>query len=180
MREVVIPALVAAIVTLGIEFFAKPSLEARKERITERFRGQREARRHFRALAFELGRVLVYLDSESADVPPDFRGARLRVMRGSMRSHLDSMVTELAPGLESRDSFVEDALLEFAALCEVYLMSASEDEAASLDIAGELLNPLADLVSEAIRAPAWRQRKRRRIQAAIDALPGSGAAKTSP
>ena len=42
---VLIPALVAALVTLVIEYVAKPYLEVRKDQITERYADMREVAR---------------------------------------------------------------------------------------------------------------------------------------
>lgn len=60
MEDIWVPAVVAAAVTLAIEYVAKPSLEARKDRILDAWRGVR----HLRASVQHLYRSVIYLSSE--------------------------------------------------------------------------------------------------------------------
>lgn len=56
LSSVLIPALVAAVVTLFVEYLAKPHLEVRKERVLHRHRCAQELREAFSKLSFEVGR----------------------------------------------------------------------------------------------------------------------------
>jgi hypothetical protein len=56
MEPALVSAAVAAVVTLLIELIAKPSIDARKERILHRHRQSREVRRRLGQLAFAIGR----------------------------------------------------------------------------------------------------------------------------
>lgn len=60
MNEILVPAAVAAAVTLVIEYVAKPSLEARKDRILHAWRNVRR----LRASVHHLYRSVIYLSSE--------------------------------------------------------------------------------------------------------------------
>lgn len=77
---VLISAGVAAVVglctTLALEFFAKPHLEARKERVLERLRERRE----FAALCREFAYLMV-LEREEQDIP------RYHELRGQLSRH---------------------------------------------------------------------------------------------
>ncbi|WP_146159621.1 hypothetical protein [Allonocardiopsis opalescens] len=57
ITTVLIPAAVAVCTTLLVEYFAKPWLEARKERILEAHRARREAAAVGRRIYFDLGRL---------------------------------------------------------------------------------------------------------------------------
>ena len=58
VQAVLTSALVAAVVTLGIEFFAKPRLEARRDRVLEQYRRHRAVRQHADVLTHWLGRLI--------------------------------------------------------------------------------------------------------------------------
>lgn len=59
MQTALISALTAAFVTLALEFFAKPSLEARKDRILEGARARRAALGHIEGMAGAIYRLRV-------------------------------------------------------------------------------------------------------------------------
>jgi|ERR1035437_3886897 hypothetical protein len=113
MGNVVVPALVAAVVTPGIEFFAKPSLEARKERITEKHRAERDARRHFRVLSFHLGRLLAWMKEDPAERLPE----QMQSIERDLTAALDQMVEAIARSETASDDLAEDCLSTFGSAC---------------------------------------------------------------
>lgn len=173
MRDVVVPALVAAVVTLGIEFFAKPSLEARKERITERHRAERDARRHFRVLSFHFGRRLVSARDESARIPE-----LMQLIEPDMKTALDQMFEAIARSETASDDLAQDCLLEFGSACRAYLIMREHghltQEAADRMVLS-VLDPLSDIAGEAVDAPSWRLLRRKRIRSKLaDLSPMAG------
>jgi hypothetical protein len=162
MRDLVLPALVAAIVTLGIEYFAKPSLEARKERLMERHRAGREARRSFRVLSFQFGRLAAWAEIRS----PAMDERRPGIER-ELRVALDEVLGRLAATEAPDDDLGQEALSQFAAVCEAYLVMAAANHLSPSDAAlmvKEQMEPRHDLAEEGLHVPRWRFLRRRRIR----------------
>ena len=171
VSKFVIPALVAALVTLVIEYFAKPQLEARKERITERHRIRRETRSHFRLLSYHFGRLLVYAQRGDDDVLDAMRGLRFQEVLDPLRNHTDALRDALARQEGMDDTIAEDSLLECIAASEALLLlydSGREEQADQFAI--RIVDPLFDLAADAGSTTWWRPVRRRRLRTQLSGL----------
>jgi hypothetical protein len=177
MGQVLVPALVAAVVTLGIEFFAKPSLEARKERITQGHRAERDVRRHFRLLSFHLGRLMSWTRKASADRLPE----QIQSIERDMKAPLDQMIEAIAQSEEASEGLARDCLLQFGSACTAYLIMAEQShlsQEAGDRMVQSVLSPLSDIADEAVHTSSWRLIRRKRIRSKLADLsnPGAGEA----
>jgi hypothetical protein len=159
MSSVLVPALVAAVVTLGIEFFAKPSLEARKDRIVDRYRGRRAAKTNLRALSFRYGQLIEMLENPV--------GARIEhtgdEVNGAIRERVDALVRSLADGGEALDHDDMQALSSLTAGWAAYLhLSDHHEPHDGLLRFLHRLEPIDDAVNEVFALPRWRRVARRR------------------
>jgi hypothetical protein len=171
IRTVITSAIVAAIVTLSIEYLAKPRLEARKERILEDARFWRKLRASANLIAYDVGALLA-IARDRAYAFPD-RVAKL---------HLALETSHAEFGEWWKQSEVEDEGLEFDLLInlyagiEAYLYMMKHDQSqAELDrMLEENFSPLVDVVAEGLDAPKWRPIKRMRVARRFEALRMAG------
>lgn len=113
VEQIVIPALVAAIVTLGIEYFAKPQLEARKERILARARTRAEVHRQVQRIGYFLG----YLDGTD-NVGAPVRGQAREDLAAALVA-LDEVLIECPPRPSEAQEF--DRIPDLRRECRQYL-----------------------------------------------------------
>jgi hypothetical protein len=164
MREVLISALVAAVVTLGIEFFAKPSLEARKERILGRHRLKGDLLKYFRRVGYRLGSLAAH----------DELGAPVKgPARADMAEDLAQLRTLLIDHPTPGDDLSYRCLSAFESECRAYLQrwQRGEDQAGVVE---QRLSPAFFRAAEALATPQWRIHKRRKLRTSLEQdTPGS-------
>jgi hypothetical protein len=147
-------ALVAAFVTLLIEFMAKPRLEARKERIVEEYSNTRALIRALNLCQYHIGRFVVHLDSPS-------RTQIDHLLFLNVKEDLSSASVELQRILlegELRIHYFLENLLEY--FCEsLYLWRVLEQQQVQLSEIEELfvgrIEPLCDLLAEVSVWNSW-------------------------
>lgn len=67
VANLLVAALVSAVVALGVEWLAKPRLEARKERLLQRFGAHHEVRRLLDDILFDATKLTVYASTATQD-----------------------------------------------------------------------------------------------------------------
>lgn len=147
-------ALVAAFVTLSIEWAAKPRLEARKERILERARASRRVRQ---TLANLVRSAASWPSPEMWVEAPSEAERRLEAVR-AMARNLEEADVDWAV---STDSGALHALSSLAGFVQGSLFNVSgsrRGEAAAAAIR-EVASPLLDWIS----TPRWRTLRRRKL-----------------
>lgn len=166
-QQVIVPALVAAIVAFMVEFAAKPSLEARKERILRRHRRLWDLHRLLVQHFFLLGQIEVAL---AEDYPaPERRESLLRKSEDHLQL-LDDYVHD--PSLPVPEE-VQELLRTIAFVSEIVVTASRQGR---LEVARErnrALDDALDLADAYLEAPRWRVIKRRRIRRDVLAKPTS-------
>jgi hypothetical protein len=164
MRTFIVPALVAAVVALGIEYLAKPRLEVRKERILARHRDTRTAIGNINSLLYVCGRLSALLES-GLSLPgrtQDFRADMLAEAKAYM---VVSARTDLR--INQR---VESVLILFAAACETCFIFARKSVKDADDFFRTVIDPMSDHVGELLDLHGLRWRKRRILVRSIESL----------
>jgi hypothetical protein len=159
---VLVSALVAAVVTLGIEYFAKPSLEARKDRIVERARRRRTIEANLRALGFRYGQLEAMLKEP---------GPRLELatdeVHAAIRSHTDALVKAIADGGGELTDEETRGLSDLTAAWATYLHLHDDDEPVNGRVRFlERIEPVDEALHNAFfeRGPFARRRALRRLR----------------
>jgi hypothetical protein len=152
-------------VTLVADFFARPGLEARKERILERHRAKRE----FSGL---LGLILVAATAMIPDPPAQMTGSEVEIYRSEQGAQRERI---LAASLELQDRAVGFLMIESPRVRKVtakglgwvrgVAISAKANNLAGAEIL-VIASPLADLLS----TPRWRVIRRIRRLASAESL----------
>lgn len=155
MSTVLISALVAVLTTLLVEYFAKPRLEARKERILEEARGRRLVLSKLRLTAFLFIKLHQSMHQDSpmqAFEDPDVIADRIRLT-------IDPTV-EVAMGGDFGLSSAERAsLMAYVAVLEFW-----RDEPADFEQNSDMVVECLDLAIKALETPAWRLVANHRIR----------------
>jgi len=158
-------AIVSAFVALLADFFARPGLEARKERILERYRAKRE----FRGL---LSRVVVASSSMLSPAPANMTAAQQELYTGEVAVQRESVVA-LSRDLQNRS--VDFLLYESPRVRKLtswivgsmrgVAISDKEDQQAAAEIL-VLTSPLMDLLA----LSRWHYLKRRSLRRMAEKL----------
>lgn len=156
MRNLLTSAFVAAVVTLLVEYFAKPGLEARKEEILD---GQRLAR----GLAAKLqlaehlfAKLFASLDQDSpmqAFENPD-------AIRARIVQTIDPVMEAVASGQLRISDTGRGSLMAYVAVVEFWRDDVGGDFRENAENALEFL----DLALEGLRTPWWRRRSVARLR----------------
>lgn len=168
---VLISALVAAVITLGIEFFAKPSLEARKDRIVDQQRSRRGAKQAFGTVSFHVGQIGLLHRSPTGI--PDVDQKRLTKANDLLRSNLEDLQSRLAAGGDELDGLGKAGVYHFSAAAEAYVFfvdNLGPDAAPTREFFARVVDPMVDMVDELLKVPRWQGRRGRRLRAELDAL----------
>jgi len=170
---VLISALVAAVVTLGIEFFAKPSLEVRKDRIVDNHRTRRGVLRSYNKLTFDLTRLATELRGGIPTGGP--HATQVTEINQLIRDGSRELRTLDAAGGRELDDLDEVGVFSFGAALQGYVSLLGEhgefDPRARIYVL-QILCPLSDLVEESLMTPRWRWRLRQlRIRAVGEFAP---------
>ena len=169
MDNVLVPALVAAFVTLVIEYVAKPRLEARKERILERHRETRALLRLFGQVTFQMGQHAVVVTDprdDEEDLVAALREATLDRMSAFAAAYTDA-------GPLSLTGLGEEAVAAFAADSLALIRARQHGVVAEEGVDAQLVtryDRLAQAVGEAVDVKPWQWRRRARARRALDAL----------
>ena len=161
MDKVLVPALVAAFVTLLIEYVAKPRLEARKERILERHRDTRALVRAYGDVERRLGAFLALREMpEHADRLGSARTDLVDRLRGFHETYFGTEFVEAGP-------LTAKAFLNFTGVAgaAIWLAERSDEDFDRYAVAD--LDPLTDAMSEVLHLPRWRWRRRRLASRAL-------------
>jgi hypothetical protein len=173
LNPALISALVAAVVTLGIEYFAKPSLEVRKDRIVDQHRTRREVLRSYNKLVFDVARLTVQLREEGA--PVTYRHSQVAELNDLIREESKRLRSLVAAGGRELRDLEEAGVFLFGSALQGYvavLARHGDDDPTGWIYVLELLDPLTDLVEQALATPRWRWRLRqRRIRAVQEFSP---------
>ena len=147
----VVSAGVAGVVTLGVEYAAKPRLDARKERIVERFRRQREAAAAVDRGSLYIGRLLTYQDED--EIIPG-RIATLAKQALPIYEN-DAMVLDIS------DEEISNHVISAAARVYVSCLTLAENKALT-DDDWKALDSASDIVStgaEYAVSGRWKRRQ---------------------
>jgi hypothetical protein len=153
-------AFVAAVVTLLIEYIAKPGLEARKEEILD---GQRLARGVAAKLQLAkhlFTKLFASLDQDSPmqafEAPEETRARIIQT--------IDPVMEAVASG-QLRVSYTgRQSLMAYVAVVEFWRDDIGGDFRANAETAVEF----CDLALEALRTPRWRRRSVARIRRTLE------------
>ena len=166
LLAVLIPALVATVITLSIEYFAKPQLEVRKEHLTHRYADLREVTRLMRRLEFSRGQLevqrggLLAGDLEESQIYRD-RHAETLENFGSAAHELWGKVSDShLPWPDELDTL----LVKASANAEWYhaiWTHKGPDSAAGVDA---VLDDAFDTLLEYVDTPRWRLLRRSRLR----------------
>lgn len=141
VRQVLVPALVAAAVALSIEFFAKPRLEARKEAMLDVYRARRALRRALAQWSYLVGRLdafrddSIMFDTRAADLHDDLSAATaaLQEQWHNPDARLPDYVDTVAMRLALMAQQLELVLEHRDQVLPVMLMDAADDADTELD-----------------------------------------------
>jgi hypothetical protein len=161
-------ALVAAVVTLSIEYFAKPGLEARKDRIVERQKRRRAVLEHVRGLGYQLGGLLYRVEGGATGLDDDDRA--------TIQVHLTALIATIASGGSEVDDLEAEGISDMTATWSVILEPAAERPQGSDSLSyliGEL-HAMGDAVEGLLIVPTRRRRKRKRAAAQLERLVAPG------
>jgi hypothetical protein len=165
-EAILIPAFVAAFVTLSIEYAAKPRLDARRERILELHEAARKADRAFGLLCALVGRYMAWFEEGGGPID---RLDELVIQAETACAELESalLIGDNLPlprvYLKALDTVATRAL----AWTTVRRHGVSHGEL--LRYVAEQIDPLIDLADEARRLSWWQQRRRQDVHARIEA-----------
>lgn len=164
METALISATVAAIVTLLIEYTAKPRLEARKERILTGQRHAREVRAAWNRVNFEFGRLLAW--ERRPPVPLD----RLRELAANIRRDVRTILDLSQSSHIALSEFDEAALLHGTVDAEMLAVMIEKD--ADLDevfsFARQKAEPAMDAADAALELRWWHRRTKARYREILD------------
>lgn len=168
VTSIVIPALVATVVTLGIEFFAKPSLESRKDRILEHQRRRRAVLRQANSIRWALARLAFELGAPEIPSKDHYED-----VHSALRREFDSFVEAVIAGGAEKE---QRPMLWFAAPIEAYFYMRRHAiipaEALNRMVLDDLV-PLTEQLVAVMATPRWRRRRRRRAMSALSAASDS-------
>jgi hypothetical protein len=180
LASVFASAGVAAAVALGVDFFVKPSLEARRERIAEEDRNRRSFIRSINSLQSRL--VMTSAKVNSATVEEKARILRelipeVSILSDEMASHIRWLPKEIATITMCNLAYLNGHLAGHAQQMQEDLedgllgpeLRRSKAEPFMRGRASDLLGPTVDYT----QTPAWRFLRRRRIRANVWRLAGS-------
>jgi hypothetical protein len=152
VTSILVPALVSAVVALGIEWIAKPTLEVRKERILAAARARREAYR----LTWEIMNVATPLLDAMEDGGGDPREVALRQELATLLGKYVEHLYSVHPRIFSKG---QDVVTRYQHEFSTFLRSRDLSS-------GQLKNISTLLTGASIicfrLAPWWRPLKRRR------------------
>jgi hypothetical protein len=160
-----IPALVAAFVTLVIEYLAKPSLEVRKDRLLEASRATRRAVAAFERCCVQVGRVAVHVaDGETWDF------LRAKAYE-DLATDGDVLTSELF-GTPQLAPHVERALMGFAAAVKIIEHHHELGSSAAVVDAAfrDRVQPYCDVAADALALRWYQFRATRAVIARLDDL----------
>lgn len=170
METALISALVAALVTLTIEWLAKPGLEARKERILARVRSRSEAVRICHEIQLRLSMLWTRTpfgqpgrETITAEV------ARARTELVKLSHELQAVHVALSAGVRSLTPDEHEMMPKLAGRIRGYAMS----DRTNAEVADALSDPVAALASLMFTSPypltprRWRAVRHGRRQLAL-------------
>lgn len=147
-------ALVAAVVTLLLEYFAKPALEVRKDRVLHQARAKRETIAAMRRATFAIGRILTYRHEE-----PDAWNDHIV----NLAKSAEEIVIDSVPKLDVDDTLDDWWYKVTPVTCGFLILVQhewpSEDAWDDIDRASDQLEAILD----AAELPRYRVLKRRRL-----------------
>lgn len=162
------PALVAAIVTLLIEYLAKPRLEARKERLLERARDERSLTR---ALSLVHISFAALSDPAALGNAPAFARAEVRRATEYVQRVRESSVTLLIRLPEATRSLLGRsagfALAKIMILEEVLVAPANADALAPAARGLKEANGQIAILLDYLLCPSWRPLRKVRCFEAV-------------
>ena len=150
MENVLVPALVAAFVTMLIEYVAKPNLEVRKERILERHRDRRILFRAFGSVYYRLGKMSVVLEADGRD-------PRATEIRDLLREGIESFEATFAERGAALTSLQKQTLVHFVGA--VNGMRTCKTDAQFDRLTDEWLIPLAHAAYTTQTIRRWQRRR---------------------
>ncbi|WP_410662042.1 hypothetical protein [Amycolatopsis sp. lyj-84] len=179
MQTVLISALTAAMVTLLIEYVAKPRLETRKDRIVEAARVRRDVRARMLALSYKISLFQIYIEDDRALEIEVVKAARAEAQGLAD----DTMKLERALG--GRWMVVVQPLVSvqyrLGALLEILDRASKDGAAGSRDVIDELIKQAMTAKIKLLRAyalfivPRWRvttwKRAASKAESEADSLP---------
>lgn len=161
--SVLVSAGVSVVVTLGIEYFAKPRLEVRRDRILEKHRRRRAVMTHWRALERGLRRLIERVRQEKPCRHDD--------------DDLHASISEHVGGLKATIAVSDDELKNLETTDMLAVAEAWDEYESVRAGVGRRTNyeldqlvkvevqPLSERTFELIAVPRWRGRRRRQVRA---------------
>jgi hypothetical protein len=140
---------VAAFITLVIEYFAKPGLEARKDRILSSHRRRREAIDRFDDALFLIGRLLA--SQEDPEIG--------KIMSPAVAAEAVPLLKYSTRDIHVRGERLEDLISTAAARCYGACILMQQDFTPNDDYWADL-NLWSDVLGDAVvylRAPRWKR-----------------------
>jgi hypothetical protein len=154
--KVLVPAIVAAVVTLLIEYLAKPRLEARKERLLERARDKRSLIRVLSLLSISIAALS---DVNAVSAVPAFVHAELQRATEYIQQARESSVTVLPRLPEPLRSLIARACGFTLAKIILLQLALGTHESSDLSVAVSGLTDANDnlgVVLNYLLCPNWR------------------------
>ena len=167
METWLVSALVAGVVTLLIEYAAKPGLEARKERILAKEHGKRERVEAYDRLVFEIERYRATSNKETGRREELLDQALRRAFAEVEGLYLLGRRTDVS----SDDPFavaVDSSCAILEAVRLVYLDDSEHRKV--LPIVEETLQEVLDLAADARKLRWWNWRKRSRLRRELESV----------
>lgn len=167
--SVLVPALVALVVSLSTEYFAKPSLEARKERILDERRQHRSVMEQYRAVASRI--IMLSTIAEHRKRYPN-TGKLEAAMHAALRAEVDALLKVMTGAANGHLRLLQTGVYQFAAAVSAFedRHDSGEDQETIDRVLLEGIVPLLNLMSDAVQIRRWRRRQRERMQARIQAV----------
>jgi hypothetical protein len=164
VQAILLPAGVSVLVTLAVEWAAKPGLEVRKERILAQDRERRLFVQRIADLYFAAGRVLAHREA-----PRAFEDRLLSLVEEGLQRCADYRLSWAV--VDTRDDAVDDLIIRAGPGVESALLTLLERYYKD-GLAFEVLDSssaLLDLPAQYLKLPRWRIRARRRLVQRIQA-----------